>query len=348
MVLAGTGDSNMLAKLRARHHNHELPFGNQMATHMALGLLFLGGGRFTLASSERAIAMMVIAFFPRFPSVSSDNRAHLQAFRHLWLLAVEPRLVIARDVDTQRSENIQVERREETGAPTRLHTPCLLPNTKSTVEVRSLSERHWPRQELISPSTASRFFLQVKRKPASVYQRDEDKVVHEGIDADFHDGALAICFSGDFAEQHKASEAYSALAGPSSMRAFKYFFAKAMEREEESTPADLRSALMQASTRAATLGPRWDMTAFMQAAQLSKTAHSRPAHLSVPTLSNGEKSLLAQVERSGTDQTLGESSSHQDLAKRLAHDGEMGQESQEAIELVSSLLQKMKREEGSR
>jgi anaphase-promoting complex subunit 1 len=49
-------------------------YGSHMALHMAMGLLFLGGGRFNLSTEPRAVAAMVCAFFPKFPTHSLDNR----------------------------------------------------------------------------------------------------------------------------------------------------------------------------------------------------------------------------------------------------------------------------------
>ena len=64
---------------RSRVHNSTVVnYGSHMAVHLALGLLFLGGGRLGLASSPGAIAALIIAFFPKFPTHSSDNRYHLQ------------------------------------------------------------------------------------------------------------------------------------------------------------------------------------------------------------------------------------------------------------------------------
>ena len=92
------------------HNSTVVNYGSHMAVHIAIGLLFLGGGRLALASSPRAVAALLVAFFPKFPTHSSDNRYHLQvrlvnvrgtnsylytlqALRHLYVLAVEPRLV---------------------------------------------------------------------------------------------------------------------------------------------------------------------------------------------------------------------------------------------------------------
>lgn len=67
---------------------------------MALGLLFLGGGRYTLSNNPSSIAALVISLFPKFPTHSNDNRYHLQALRHLYVLAVEPRVILPRDIDS--------------------------------------------------------------------------------------------------------------------------------------------------------------------------------------------------------------------------------------------------------
>lgn len=56
-----------------------MTYGNHMALSMAIGFLFLGGGRFTLGTSPDAIAALVIAVFPRFPRSPDDNDYHLQA-----------------------------------------------------------------------------------------------------------------------------------------------------------------------------------------------------------------------------------------------------------------------------
>jgi hypothetical protein len=71
-----------------------------MALNMAIGLLFLGGGELTLSRSNEAIAALLISLYPRFPCATNDNQYHLQALRHLYVLAVEPRTFLAYDIDT--------------------------------------------------------------------------------------------------------------------------------------------------------------------------------------------------------------------------------------------------------
>ncbi|GAA6022457.1 hypothetical protein JCM10207_004399 [Rhodosporidiobolus poonsookiae] len=102
MVMAGTGEINVLRRLRVAHGvvTEGVGYGTHLATHMALGLLLVGNGQYTLGNSDAAVAALLLSFYPAFPSDPKDNRGHLQAYRHLWVLAVEPRYVEARDVDT--------------------------------------------------------------------------------------------------------------------------------------------------------------------------------------------------------------------------------------------------------
>ena len=103
IIMSGTGNIEVLRVcrfLRSRLNQAYVLYGSHMAIHMALGLLFLAGCRSTLCSSPESVATLIIAFFPKFPIHSNDNRYHLQAFRHLYVLAAEPRLVIPRDIDT--------------------------------------------------------------------------------------------------------------------------------------------------------------------------------------------------------------------------------------------------------
>jgi len=114
---------------------------------MALGLLFLGGGRFTLGTSDMAIACMVTAFFPRFNHVSSDNRSFLQALRHLWVMAVEPRCLIARDVDTNEIVYLPVKISMKEGKvveQTQLISPTLIPDIDKLMSIRVDTPRYWP------------------------------------------------------------------------------------------------------------------------------------------------------------------------------------------------------------
>jgi len=152
--MAGTGEITCLRRLRYAYgmsqqmmYLHGFKYGVHVSTHMALGLLFLGGGRYTLGTSDAAIAAMVMAFFPRFHHVSSDNRSYLQALRHVWVLAVEPRCLIARDVDTNEVVYLPVKitvKEGDTIEQTQLISPTLIPDMDKLLSIRVDTPRYWP------------------------------------------------------------------------------------------------------------------------------------------------------------------------------------------------------------
>lgn len=121
-----------------------ITYGSHLITHMALGLLFLGGGCCTLSNSPASIAAMLCAFFPKFPTHSNDNRYHLQAFRHLYVLAVEPRLMIPRDIITSRMCYTNLSVVQLDGTTMQMRAPCLLPDLKTLSRVSVQDERYWP------------------------------------------------------------------------------------------------------------------------------------------------------------------------------------------------------------
>ncbi|KAL1131298.1 hypothetical protein AAG570_010916 [Ranatra chinensis] len=138
MVMAGTGELEVLRlcrHLRSRvggGNSSVVTYGSHLATHMALGLLFLGGGSYSLSTSPESIAALICAFFPRFPTHSNDNRYHLQAFRHLYVLAVEPRLLLPKDIDTNslcyaHIKVVYLDTPHYTDQSVTMYAPCLLP-----------------------------------------------------------------------------------------------------------------------------------------------------------------------------------------------------------------------------
>ncbi|TFK37677.1 hypothetical protein BDQ12DRAFT_713446 [Crucibulum laeve] len=154
MVMAGTGEISCLRRLRYSYgmyqqamYVHGFKYGVHVSTYQAMGLLFLGGGRYTLGTSNAAIACMVTAFFPRFHHFSSDNKSFLQALRHMWVLSVEPRCLIARDVDTNEVVYLPVKiavREEKGDAETQLISPTLIPDVDRITRVRVDTPRYWP------------------------------------------------------------------------------------------------------------------------------------------------------------------------------------------------------------
>ncbi|KIY45780.1 hypothetical protein FISHEDRAFT_8253, partial [Fistulina hepatica ATCC 64428] len=191
MVMAGTGEISCLRRLRYSYGVHQqaiyhpgFKYSTHLSTHTSLGLLFLGGGRYTLGTSDSAVACMVAAFFPRYQSVSADNRSYMQALRHLWVIAVEPRCLIARDVDTTEvvylPVKITMKEGDHTGT-TQLISPTLFPDMSKLLSIRVDTPRYWPfyldtehlprhRESLLKSQT-----LYVKRRTAFLSYVEDPK-----------------------------------------------------------------------------------------------------------------------------------------------------------------------------
>lgn len=144
-IMSGTGDVDVLRLLRVAHGHvsRRVSYGTHMATHMALGMLFLGGGRFALGTSDSALAALLIALVPPYAADPTDNAAHLQATRHLWALALEPRLIVARDVASGAVAVLPLSVRTPHAARRRT-APTLLPPLDTLAAVESVSRRYWP------------------------------------------------------------------------------------------------------------------------------------------------------------------------------------------------------------
>ncbi|KAL4894308.1 hypothetical protein BDV59DRAFT_176195 [Aspergillus ambiguus] len=145
-VMAGTGDLALFRRLRSLHGrvDAETPYGSHMAAHMAIGLLFLGGGSYTLGTSDLAIASLICSLYPIFPTTVLDNKCHLQAFRHLWVLAAEPRCLVPRDIDTRRPVSIPLTVNSTNGDTRTINAPCLLPDLSSVTKLEVRSTDYWP------------------------------------------------------------------------------------------------------------------------------------------------------------------------------------------------------------
>lgn len=88
--MAGTGDLEVLRlcrylRSRVGPTNTVVTYGSHLATHMAIGLLYLGGGAYTLSTSPDSIAALLCAFYPKWPIHSNDNRYEItiQQFKGL-------------------------------------------------------------------------------------------------------------------------------------------------------------------------------------------------------------------------------------------------------------------------
>lgn len=144
-VMAGTGDLSLLRRFRSLHGrvDAETPYGSHQAAHMAIGALFLGGGTHTFGRSDLSVAALLCAFYPVFPTTVLDNKSHLQAFRHFWVLAAEPRCIVPRDADTLRPISIPVNVSLRDGTEKSLTAPCLLPEFSELATIETSASEHW-------------------------------------------------------------------------------------------------------------------------------------------------------------------------------------------------------------
>ncbi|KAI0379447.1 hypothetical protein F5Y04DRAFT_128875 [Hypomontagnella monticulosa] len=150
-VMAGTCDLEVLRYLRSLHgrNDPETTYGSHMAAHMAIGALSLGCGTQTFNTSNLSIASLLVAFYPVFPDSVQDNKGHLQAFRHFWVLATDPRCLVTKDVATNAPVSIPIAIRLKPSSSssseeeeTRM-TPCLLPPLTDIQSLRTVAPEFW-------------------------------------------------------------------------------------------------------------------------------------------------------------------------------------------------------------
>ena len=132
LVMAGSGDLAVLRRLRSLHGggraDNDAPYGSHLASHLAAGALFLACGTATFSSRPEAVASLLLAFYPVWPGSVGDNKAHLQAFRHFWVLAVDERCLVSRDMTTGQPVGVPVRiEMRDGGVVLGRRTPCLMP-----------------------------------------------------------------------------------------------------------------------------------------------------------------------------------------------------------------------------
>lgn len=152
-VMAGTGELGILKRLRIAHGQFGASsgrnFGSQMAAHMALGMLFLGGGEYTLTNSNEAVGFLVCALYPKWPMTPADQSNHPFAYRHLWVKAVQKRCFIPRDVKTNEAVYVPikikaVDELDKMPKSMRMIAPTLVPKYSRLLSLKIDSPRYWP------------------------------------------------------------------------------------------------------------------------------------------------------------------------------------------------------------
>ncbi|KAI1193758.1 hypothetical protein F5X97DRAFT_28321 [Nemania serpens] len=148
-VMAGTCDLKVLRILRSLHgrNDPDTTYGSHMATHMAIGVLSLGCGTQTFNTSNLATASLLVAFYPVFPDSVQDNKSHLQAFRHFWVLATDPRCLVTKDVATNTPVSVPISihlKNSPNSEDDKIRTtPCLLPPLNEVSSIRTTSSEFW-------------------------------------------------------------------------------------------------------------------------------------------------------------------------------------------------------------
>ncbi|CAX44316.1 Anaphase-Promoting Complex/Cyclosome (APC/C) largest subunit, putative [Candida dubliniensis CD36] len=145
IIMAASGDLEVFRRLRVLHNdtNKKMGFGCFMAINTALGFLFLGGGQYAFDSSPFAIACLVTSLYPIYPTENSEYEIHLQALRHFWALAIQPRCLIVRDISTGRPCKIPISINMKNGSVIESISPCLLPDINDILTLKTNSSAHF-------------------------------------------------------------------------------------------------------------------------------------------------------------------------------------------------------------
>lgn len=193
MVMAGTGNRELLSRLEQLNSRiaTDMSYGNHMAVSMSLGLLFIGLGGYTLTTSNESIAGLLCAFYPFYPISIEDNRYHLQAFRHFWVLAVDSRWLMPFDVEYEKpcrvpmylelydDDGSQAKASERKKRLVRIEAPTVVPDYKLIKSIELEGERYWP---LSIDMTESGKYQNSIIKSGMIYvKRKESKKSYEDV-----------------------------------------------------------------------------------------------------------------------------------------------------------------------
>jgi len=176
LILAGTGDVKLLKLIRVLRKKLQdsglAHYGFNMALNMALGFLFLGNGNYSFRRDNVALAGLLISIYPHFPNHTNDNKYHLQALRHFYILAIEQRVFYAVDIQGYDIVNVWVEMEfqisKEIFIKEKHQTPVLLQDSKKLVGVEVIDEDFY--KVLIKEENINKAVF-VKRK----FKRNNDK-----------------------------------------------------------------------------------------------------------------------------------------------------------------------------
>lgn len=137
IVMAGSGDIDCFRIFRElRWRADEGSYGSHFAVSMAIGMLFLAGGKASFRRDNFSIGCLLLSTAPRFPSRTVDNQYHLQALRHLYALAIDRRFLRVVDVESDEMISLPVDIVKISGEIVRVVSPCLLYELADVCEIR--------------------------------------------------------------------------------------------------------------------------------------------------------------------------------------------------------------------
>lgn len=162
IIMAGTGDIESFRIMKRIRKKVEGEYGFSMCIHMAMGFLFLGNCQYSFSSTDFSIAALLTAIYPRFPSTPSDNRYHLQAFRHLYILSLEKRLLVTKDAETKKYVKVPLRVEYTDIGPVDYLSPVLLRPLSLCKSIQIIGNDYYNYN--FNPATLPRLALFAKNK----------------------------------------------------------------------------------------------------------------------------------------------------------------------------------------
>mgnify|MGYP001024055882 CR=1 FL=1 len=148
--MAGTCDTDSLRLVRVVRKKFQdskvFHYGFSLAVNMAIGFIFLGFGNYTFNREDMSVAALLLAVYPQFPNAPGDNRWHLQALRHFYVLAMEEKIFHAVDVDSNKVVNVAARLTFQTNGEYQsedMHTPVLLQESKKLTHIKIIDEDYF-------------------------------------------------------------------------------------------------------------------------------------------------------------------------------------------------------------
>ena len=149
-MMAGTCDTDSLRLVRVVRKKFQdskvFHYGFSLAVNMAIGFIFLGFGNYTFNREDMSVAALLLAVYPQFPNAPGDNRWHLQALRHFYVLAMEEKIFHAVDVDSNKVVNVAARLTFQTNGEYQsedMHTPVLLQESKKLTHIKIIDEDYF-------------------------------------------------------------------------------------------------------------------------------------------------------------------------------------------------------------